>query len=287
MDLIKESIVSARRDKTLVGNLSFLLAEPFGMQDSKTISQVAAITSYFDTFTHLIDDATDENRLSKRSSGLVHLGIDNFVEGTREGLKMANHPEWFFSKLQQYWKEASLGEKYLWRHHSNLAVYEKEDFDMLGKRGSMAKVPISLYADISDKKDLAGVLESGLENAAIAVQLFDDIFDWKEDLKNEIYTHPIALAYNKVKQLDHKSIEKGLFCNNAFNDSVNEAMKYLEKGKNLFCISEAYQLASMLEDFTKNALYLNENAKQLESRYGKSDLTEDIKKLAHPLLLCH
>jgi hypothetical protein len=287
MDQVKESIVSVRRDKTLVGNLAYLLAEPFGVQDPEIISKVTSITSYFDTFTHLIDDATDEKKFSKRSSGLIHLGIDNFVEGTNEGLQIASHPEWFFLKLQQYWNEASKGEKYLWKHHSNLATYEKEDFDMLGKRGSMAKVPIALYADLFDKKDLVDALESGLENAAIAVQLFDDIFDWKEDLKNEIYTHPIALAYNKVKQLDHKSIEKGLFCNNAFNDSVNEAMKYLEKGKNLFCISEAYQLASMLEDFTKNALYLNENAKQLESRYGQSDLTEDIKKLAHPLLLCH
>ncbi len=277
-----------RSDNTLVGNLANLLAEPFGIQDPETISEVASITSNFNNFTHLIDDATDEHAYDKRASGLVHLGVDELLEGINRGLLMVRQPNQWFSRLQQYWKEASAGERYLWKHNSNLAVYEEKDFEMLGKRGAMAKVPISLYADISSQTDSVLPLEAGVENAAIAVQLFDDIFDWKDDLKNKIYTHPIALAYSRVKQLDHESIEKGLFCHDAFNDSIIEAVKYLEKGKNFFRVSGAYQLASMLEDFTENASFLNENVGQLDEKYhGNADLTKEIKKITHPLLLQH
>jgi hypothetical protein len=282
MNAIKEAV---RRDKTLVGNLANLLAEPFGIQDSEIISEVALITGYFDACTHLIDDATDEHGYNKRASGLVHLGVDELLEGINCGLLMVHQPSQWFSRVQQYWKQASAGEKYLWKHHSNLAVYGEKDFEMLGKRGAMAKVPVSLYADLSNQENSVLPLEAGVENAAIAIQLFDDIFDWEDDIKNKIYTHPISLAYQRTGNLD--SIEEGLFYHYAFNDSVAIAVRYLEKGKKFFDSCGAYQLSSKLDDFIKNALLLDEKARQFDKEGGRRNLTEEIKKITDPLLFAH
>jgi hypothetical protein len=277
----------ATTDKTLVGNLAYLLSEPFGVQDPEIISQVASITRDFNAFVHLIDDVTDERMPAKQASGLVHLGIDKLFESLSTGLQMANHPELLFSKLNQYWKETSIGERYLWKHHACFEAYRNEDFAMLGKRGSFGKVPIAVYADISGRNELVAPLENGFEETGIAVQLFDDIFDWKMDLENKIYTHPIALAYNKVKRADHKSIEEGLFCRGAFNDSVLEALKHFELGKNIFYDSGAYEFALTLENLAKNALSLNAKADELKGNFGKFDITQELKSAAHYLLRAH
>ena len=116
----------------------------------------------------------------------------------------------------------------------------------------MAKMPISLYADASRVEEPIDDLEAGVENAGIIVQLFDDVFDWGEDLSRGIYTHPIVLANQKTKSLDSVAIEEGLFYRDTFSEVIDICLPYLSKAKAHFSRGRATGMHNLMKDFEQN-----------------------------------
>jgi hypothetical protein len=133
------------KDGTLVGRLSELLAEPFGLNDRQTIERVGKANRYLDVFVHQLDDVKDN---STDSVALAHEAITNLLRGIRY-VRCVKQKDTLFDRLFEYWQQASEGERHLWEHHGKLFPYNAKDFLMLGRRGSMAKAPIALYADAS------------------------------------------------------------------------------------------------------------------------------------------
>jgi len=273
------------RDKTLAGSLASFIAEPFGINGSHIIRRVGLATRYFDTFTHLLDDAKD---CKGDGSYLMHAATSAFIKGVGEVLKIAKNPEKLHQKISQYYEEASGGERHLWLHHGRIIPYNSNDFAMLGKRGSMAKVPIALYADISQNEDPVNGLEAGVGSAGLAVQLFDDIFDWKEDLQAKIYTHPIVLAHQKTGSSDKKSIERGLFYLGALEEVSDIALRHLKDGRKSFISVGATKMISIVDLLEDGIVELNKYSLQLrKNNYHGRDLTGELRSIVRPLLAFH
>lgn len=272
------------RDNTLVGNLAQSLAEPFRIDDEETIKRVSLATRYFDIFTHQLDDVKDRGPGAATSA---HMATSNLLCGIYEVLKDAENSEGVYQNLIRYWQEASEGERHLWRHHGKLIPYDAKDLVMLGKRGSMAKIPIALYADASKNEWPVKNLEMGVENAGLAVQLFDDIFDWKEDLEGKIYTHPIVLAYNKTGDLSPESIEQGLFYMGALKETSDIALHYFKEGRKHFSQAGATELASTINLLENSAVELNKHVDKLRKEGYVDNITKKVRRLADPLLTCH
>ncbi len=273
------------RDKTLVSSMSKYLAEPFRIENKETIERVGLVTAYFDTFTHLLDDAKDQEG---DGIALVHAGTSNLLEGIAESLKFIKNPVQVYDRLLRYWKDASEGERHLWRHHRKVFPYNDEDFVMLGKRGSVAKVPIPLFADISKNNNPISGLERGVESVGLAVQLFDDVFDWKEDLSARIYTHPIALAHQLSGSLDTGSIEEGMFYRGALKEVFDIGLQYLKCGARYLVIAGANKLASEVRIIEYGVQEAGKYLQHLKKNTHKEkDLTQGLRDIIHPFLADH
>ena len=107
-------------------------------------------------------------------------------------------------------------------------------------------------------------------------------------MDRQIYTHPIVLAYQKTGSLDANSIETGLFYSEAFGEILDICLFYLTKSKNHFGKSGAktlYNAFSLFEDNTN--LLKKYSQKLIEEKTKYDDVTQEIKKFIHPLLIQH
>ena len=270
-------------DRTLIGSLSELLAEPFGVDDTQIIERVKKANSYFDVFVHQLDDVKDNQA---NGAALAHEAITNLIKGIRY-IRCVKKRDVLFDRLFGYWQQASEGEKHLWRHHGKLMPYDSQDFLMLGRRGAMAKTPIALYADASQNDSPVLSLEKGIEEGGIAVQLCDDIFDWEKDLASRIYTHPIVLAFQETGSLDKQQIERTLFSSKVFPSLINNINHYLTRAKESFELASANKLGFCVQGMGDNLSYLAQYLGELESKIIRDNLTKRVMEKANPLVLNH
>ena len=280
----------SRGSPSLVTYSAFLVAEPFGIEDYDTISRRTGLAALcFDHFTHLLDDATDSNGATPRESALrYHAANELNLNGISIANELVRDASLFNSRLIDYWHQASQGERYLWKHHKKVCPYGLEDMKMLGKRGSMAKVPIAIYSGVSGREELMKPLENAIEDTAIAIQLLDDLFDWKEDFKDAIYTQPIVLATQKEGRLDSSAIEQGLFFEGVFNRILKIAQEYLDNARNNFKMAGASNASELVRRFTGNIAQVTEFVDTLSSiNLRGRDLTSMVKEYTFPLLTSH
>lgn len=279
----------SRGSPSLVTYSALLLAEPFGIEDYDTIRKTGLAALCFDQFTHLLDDATDSKDSGLKDSALrYHAANELNLKGISSAHELVRDTSSFNSRLIDYWHQASQGERHLWEHHEKVYPYDSEDMIMLGKRGSMAKVPIAIYSGVDGREEPIKPLETAIENTAIAIQLLDDLFDWKEDFRDSIYTQPIVLAAQKAGRFDSSAIEQGLFFRGVFNNILETSQKYLNDARinfNMVGASNAFELVSR---FTGNIAQLKDFIDTLGSVDLRGrDLTSLVKDYAFPLITSH
>lgn len=271
------------KDRTLVRRLSESLAEPFGIKNQQLIDRVTRVNRHFDVFVHQLDDVKDN---PENVAAIAHEAVTNLIKGIQY-IQDVEQKDILFGRLFGYWKQASDGEKHLWRHHGVVSAYNEMDFLMLGKRGSMAKVPIALYADASQDDSPVKKLEEAVEEAGTAVQLCDDIFDWQVDLRSGIYTHPIVLAHDKIGSLDEVQIERTLFSPEVLTPLTNRANKYLASARKKLEQTSANKLDSYLKEMTESLEYLIIYSRELEQEGIQDGIFQRIREKTSPLLVSH
>jgi len=193
----------------LATSIAVMISEPFGSFDRATIHQAAIANLCFDHFTHLVDDATDER--NENASLSIHLSNHLLTKGLRYSMDLCKNYRDYYQRWEKYMDYAFDGERYLWRHHKKLESYEERDFEMLAKRGSLVKVCAAIFAELSGKWELLDNVEKGLDNLSVALQLVDDLVDWKCDLNNSIYNYPIVLACKAISESVPNYINKDIY----------------------------------------------------------------------------
>ncbi len=193
--IVKEHIDERKaKEAPLIAVLPHLVAEAFGIHDKKYIFGIAGLALRIDHFCHLIDDCTDLIREDKMYVARLHLAsavlanIGSAINAVADDVLAANRA-W-----ERYLSDASEAERYLLRHHGSRVEYTDRDFMMMARRAGLVKMIVWISAEKAGNGELLTSMEDALDNVAVGVQILDELLDWEEDYREQIYTWPICLA---------------------------------------------------------------------------------------------
>ena len=287
---IIEHETSDNKKSPLVPSFSSLLAELFDISDKQIIYQVGLIAMLFDHFTHLVDDATDEQK--ENTPLQIHLSNELLIKGLHYSKDITRDFSRFHSNWEKYMDYAYIGERYLWRHHNNLVSFEQEDYKMLAKRGSLVKTSAALYADLNKKWDILSEIELALDELSIAIQLIDDIIDWELDLSNKIYNLPIILATQHIKTNPQKlmkdNLEKLIYSDKVMMPLLIIISNHFNNGIKIISKHNAPHLLYTLNKINKEIIYLMDifTSTQMNKNEEKNEIIkiELINRTFNPLM---
>jgi hypothetical protein len=261
-----------------------LLADLFGVQDESLIKRATIAHLCFDYFSHTIDDLTDvpgQYRIQKMhvaslvfSHGVAILGAFPSINGA------------FWSHWQRYLTEASEAERLLWKHKGTLTSYSDSDFILLGKKSALINVSAALFASLTGNWQVLSEVERGLLSIAIAVQIMDDLLDWKEDLTNRVYTYPLCLAAERSGLLSEEHIQVGLTSEAVFNRILNCSREHLASGRSQFEVLNGGLMIGFVADLQLSIDRLFAAFKEAQKHPAEFDdfLTKRMRRTIDPRL---
>ena len=104
----------------------------------------------------------------------------------------------FYSSYSEEYARAVLQEK---QNHSSsvMSAYDKTEFHIIAKgKAAMAKYSIAAQAVLTEEEDLLPILAESIDCFHVGYQYWDDLVDWKEDLKYSSYSLLLTRALEKL-----------------------------------------------------------------------------------------
>lgn len=195
--------VDERKELPCTIHVPIFAGQIFGITDREFLTEVGITHMLFDHFTHVLDDLTDESGEDQKALRL-HLSHTLLAAGLYRAAKMPRSEQ-----VYSYLQSAFEGERDLWRHHGHIIEYNENDFLQIGKRGSLAKTAVALCAGKGTMGgDVLQIVERAMDYMLVAVQLADDLVDWKEDLRDKIYTYPLTSLGLEISDLPERPVEE-------------------------------------------------------------------------------
>lgn len=163
--------------------------------------------------------------------------------------------------------------------------YQKEDFYMMGQKNSIMKVVPALFAAMTGKWELLCEMERVVEHIAIAVQLLDDLRDWKEDLAARIFTYPLQWAFEHARIDDAQAVGNVLFNGSVASEVVELAISYLNGARaplSMRCQAPALEAISDARASLRNV----QDFLQKPGRVTDPDaVLKEVEEILHPALM--
>jgi len=239
-----------RTDAPLAAHIAILLAEPFSVTDAEVRFKVAMANLYLDHFTQVLDDATDAK--AEHNAHQLHLSHHLLVKGMVLYQDLVGSQD-FLARLDGYFHEAMTAERYLWRHWKQIVPYDELEFTRIGERCSLMKACAAAYAHIGGGVPLLEQVEHGLMAVSTAVQLLDDLADWRQDLDAEIYTYPLTrvlqqLGLQSSREADPSKVGAMLLTHGAADDVLTRAKQLLCDGRHAFTTIGAHGTVLLLDE---------------------------------------
>lgn len=258
--------------------LPLLLSEPFKIKP-EVRKRAALANLYIDNFIQAFDDATDNER-SKPTT--LHLSHTLLTKGISLYHGLADNSREFSAELEKLLEESMEAERFLWKHHDYVVPYKKKDFDMMGLRGSFLKSSLALYSSLTNDWTKYKILGGGVDASSTVVQLIDDLIDWQEDLRDGIYTHPLALAISQLP--DFKSDREDVVLSDQYGRKIGEKIFFTDIADKTLAIAQGY-LEVAKESFEKGDAKLSTKAlstriKELTIRVASA--RNEVSKLKDP-----
>jgi hypothetical protein len=208
--------------------LCVLLAEPFVKSIAVAdLIPVLAGGVFINQYSHIVDDLTDDPAMS--DARLHHLSAFFFNEALSQFCRATHGSPEFLSLWNQYLREASGGERYLWsRSHVN--SYESEPLRYaVASRGGLIKGAVAAMAFRSGRRDVLTDLSRAVDKLSFGVQVLDDVLDWAEDYANGVRTVPLVIALADTKIEDIDQIRARLFSPAILLDMFDTARIYIDE----------------------------------------------------------
>src|ERR1035437_6034440 len=223
--------------------LPLLLAEPFQINEPFIVNEAAFANLCLDVFSRAVDCCTDNPKGSDPI--LIHLGSLCMGKAVQVYGNLLPRGDGFWKYWEQYLKEASLSEQFLWRHRGSFVPFGEDDFAMQGTKSSLIKVSAALYASLTNRWGILDEIEIGLNAIATGVQIIDDLLDWEEDLGARIYTFPLVLGQrNRIRG---QSLAQSVNSPYVVTVVLRTAMDNLEIGKQHFEKVNASSMVSFID----------------------------------------
>jgi len=269
----REDLLTGWQHPNLV--VPYLLNEIFEVSDRSKLSKIAAAYLACDHFTHVMDDLADEP-VNGNPALLGHASHVLLSRGRNIYLSMSSDASAFLEFFDQYLENAMKGEQWLWGRKLTVAPYDVQDFEMLRARGCVINICLVAYCDIAERWDLWRPLEQALGQAAIGIQLLDDVVDIEQDFTNGTYTMPLSAAIRETNKTapSWNDISFCLLRGNAWKETVDLAKEYLQRAHREFQEIGFSSGARMLSEIISNSEAFLRLDKQTATKLGSSNAAE-------------
>jgi hypothetical protein len=229
-----------RRSRKPYGQLCYYVpfwySPVFDISESQAVTTIALANIYLYHYWTLKDDLVDGHLDMTPSDGLIIdliLGksIELFLQADLDG-------RLFLSDLNRYMEEALGAELFLKKHKGEVSDYSESDFIMMGNKAALLKASAAALSNVAQDRRRLGRLEEVLLTISIALQLVDDLTDWKHDLKIKNFTFPLAgaiaiLAPTSLEAIEQEQVSR-IFYERKIDDQVLMlAIEYLDTAKAL------------------------------------------------------
>ena len=228
--------------------LPCLLAEPFGLTKPLVVEEAAFANLCLDLFSRAVDFSTDNAKMSDPT--LIHLGSLCMGKAAQIYGNLLPRGDAFWKYWEQYLKEASESERFLWRHRASVVPFGKLDFTALGRKSALIKTTAAFYASLTNRWGNLDEVENGLDATATGVQIMDDLLDWEEDLEAGIYTFPLVLAKENLSPT--QSVEHAINSPNVVIPVLCAAIESLTLGRRHFENVHAKSLVAFINALLGN-----------------------------------
>ncbi len=185
----------------LAAALPIALAEPCGIDDPQVRQDVALICLCFDHSAQLLDDATD-----KKGGILIpdlHLQNRLLMLGLQRCAKLADQfrsgeSEAFITAVHSQIETSMQAERSIRLRQEEGQILHKHGFSILAQRCSYLQIPLVLYGHIGSGFSNFRQLSEGINQAALGIQLLDDLYDWESDLQEGTLTHLLSMIRQHI-----------------------------------------------------------------------------------------
>lgn len=248
---LRESYFGERNDEPFViplnSHIPVMLSEVFGENDSAKMTAIAIGHLYLDTFTQVLDDVADTVGHDNEQVHLSHLLL---MEGMHRLSEVTSGSLPALRRMQEAVEDTMAAERALWSHKRSVQPYSEGDFEVVSRRGGILRCAVRAYAAITGKEEVASIAETGLLKGALAVQLVDDLLDWDDDLRDEIYTAPLATALlalgkHSRREVSFDDVARSLIESGAVDQTLERASVALHEGRRIFESIGGYSLAGL------------------------------------------
>lgn len=219
----------------LNSHIPVLLAEVFRIIDERKVSMIATGHLYLDTFTQVLDDATDKVYHDNNEVHLSHILLMRGLERLRTATSDSRTAG---EKIRQGVEDTMAAERILWVHRERILEYNEDDYGIIARRGGILRCAVRAYAALAEDDSITDKVEHGLLQGALAIQLLDDLVDWQEDFKDKIYTpllsKAISFSGNKEIPPAFDEVAQAFITSGAIEDTIRRAVVALADGMNIF-----------------------------------------------------
>ncbi len=245
-----------------------LLAEPFGFTDWHLVQEVTFGSLCLDSFTHLVDDATD---IPEGHSVLLHhVGSLLLAKGAQVYGELITRGDGFWKYWEDYFREASEAERFLWGRRGRIVPFGPTDFVMLGQKSALIKLSAAFYASVTGKWGILAPIQMALRDVSTGVQLIDDLFDWKEDERASAYTYPLALARKQCRA--GQSVAEAINSDAVVPEVLRSAEFYLQRGRrclqNVGAVEMGRYINMLIHEIREARVYVQDKPKPIDNDFG-------------------
>jgi hypothetical protein len=226
-----------------------------------------------DQFTQMLDDIDD---IPSRNDVLtVHGSHELMLEGIATMMKSCKGPRELSETLNKYVFEAMRNERKLLDIKNIGDYFGDEDYNAMAYRGGIMRAPAAFYADNADRTHILSAVEDCILRISLAIQLLDDVVDWREDFSQKKRTSILSPFISKIRSgnIGIDEVFSGILREGLFEKNVYYAIAEIDKSQKA--------LADLNGDTTLNILAGIKNAamkalEKIQQRKKNNNNADDI-----------
>lgn len=209
----------------------FWLAEALGVTSYSLLEQSTIATALARAYAVLVDAVIDEHReddskLLAMANALLRGSIDRFGKLVGDRDLIQNYTNGLLAQAE----ETERNEQE--RHWHKLQSFTASDMMTLGKKTSICFLPCIALCLAAKRKDLIPSFISFIEARNVAVQIRDDIADWREDVARCNFTLPLTLSLQprEARHLSYvvqEDVAINLYSNGVIDSLLHLSNQYL------------------------------------------------------------
>ncbi len=170
------------------------IADALGYKEDLRIESLGVATVLARAYAVIQDKIADEGDTLNRSIG--YLGAIFLQRSLAAFSAQVKHQNEFWKYTEYYLRESAqtdISERK--RHWNRLNNFTEEDMKVLGRKTSICFLPAAVLAINVGNTALIPLLEAVIAARNVAIQIRDDLADWRKDLSAGNYTLPLFLSF--------------------------------------------------------------------------------------------